>query len=678
MPVAVAELLPIALAVRAGVIVLTLLTARRRPLARQVAFLGSVIASVLTGLVAMDVLRSGSAVGGVLFLHDASGLSLTYSVDGLGAWFLGVLSLLAIPIAVFSIGYTAHPPFERRSVFVGTAFNILLGAVELIFAASDVITFLCAWEAMTLVTAALVATEHEKGEARSAAFLYLALSHIATGCLIAGFMALASASGSLAFSVMFSGHVPHGAFRHGLFALFFFGFAVKAGVIPLHVWLPEAHPAAPSNISALMSSVMIKTGIYGIVRACVFGLGVPSFSWGALVIVLGGLSAVLGVLYALVQHDLKRLLAYHSIENIGIILLGLGVGMIGMADGRPGLAMVGVAAGLYHVLNHAVFKGLLFLGAGGVVVATGTRHIEHYGGLMRRMPWTATFFLIGALAISGLPPLNGFVSEWLTFQAFLFGFIGSAAPAIYLLFPVGGALLALTAALASACFVKAFGISFLALPRSRASAEARESPAVMLLPQAVLAVLCVVLGLFPGWVLRVLDGVMAPVPGLRSPAHLEGGILAVTPGLAAFDHLVPMFFFGTLLLGLIAAVLLATRRRVARRPVPTWGCGGELTARTEYTATAFSKPLMMMFQGVYRPTRHVDALSEVSPYFPREVRYSAQIEPTFERFVYGPLLRAVMRLADGMKVLQAGSLHAYLAYVIALVVGLVLMVWWRS
>jgi hydrogenase-4 component B len=293
-------------------------------------------------------------------------------------------------------------------------------------------------------------------------------------------MVLASAAGSLGFSALFAGHLPPGPMRHAVFALFFVGFAVKAGVIPLHVWLPDAHPAAPTNISALMSSVLIKTGIYGIIRVCVFGLGVPSASWGAVVVFLGGLSAVLGVLYALVQHDLKRLLAYHSIENIGIILLGLGVGMIGMATGRPELAMVGIAAGLYHVLNHAVFKGLLFLGAGGVVVATGTRQIEQYGGLMQRMPWTAAFFLVGALAIAGLPPLNGFVSEWLTFQAFLFGFNGSAAPAVYLLFPVGGALLALTAALAAACFVKAFGISFLALPRSRASAEAHESPAVML------------------------------------------------------------------------------------------------------------------------------------------------------------------------------------------------------
>jgi hydrogenase-4 component B len=378
------------------------------------------------------------------------------------------------------------------------------------------------------------------------------------------------------------------------------------------------------------------------------------------------------------QHDLKRLLAYHSIENIGIILLGLGAGMIGLAYGRSDLASIGVAASLYHVLNHAVFKGLLFLGAGGVVMATGTRQIEQFGGLLRRMPWTGLFFLVGAMAISGLPPLNGFASEWLTFQAFLYGFEGSAEPLVYSLFPVGGALLALTTALAAACFVKAFGISFLALPRSPAAAEAHESPAVMLLPQAFLAVLCVGLGLFPGVVLSALGNVMASLPGLQPQANVVRGTLGMASGLEAFDHVVPVTLAAVLLSGLAVAAVLTARRGVMARGVPTWGCGGELTAHSEYTATAFSKPLMMIFGEIYRPTRKVEALAEISPYFPREVRYRSEIEPTFERYVYGPLARAILRVADGMKVLQAGSLHAYLAYVIALVVSLVLLVWWRS
>lgn len=670
--------LPVALALRIGIAVVTALTAGHRDVARRVAFIGSGLASLVTGLTAVQVLSTGIAADGVLFVHRASGFASVYSIDGLSAWFLVVLSVVAVPIALFSLGYVAGPHWSRRSAFLGVTFNVLLGAVELVFVASDAVTFLCAWELMTLATAALVTTEHEEPANRRAAYLYLVMSHLGTGCLIAGFLTLASLSGSLSFSTLLSGDLALGPGRQVLFALFFLGFGVKAGIVPLHVWLPEAHPAAPTSISALMSGLLIKTGIYGIVRVCAFGLGVPPLSWGVVVVVVGGLSAVLGVLYALMQHDLKRLLAYHSIENIGIILLGLGAGMMGLAYGRHDVAAVGVAASLYHVLNHAVFKALLFLGAGGVVMATGTRQIEQFGGLLRRMPWTGLCFLVGAMAISGLPPLNGFASEWLTFQALLFGFRGSSEPLVHLLFPVGGALLALTTALAAACFVKAFGMTFLALPRSPCAARATDSPVVMLAPQAWLAACCVGLGLFPGFVLHALEPVMESLPGVQPPADLFQGGLGMGSGLESFDHVVPVLLGLALIAGLGAAGLMTARRGATARRVPTWGCGGELTARTEYTATAFSKPLMMIFRAVYRPTREVEALTDVSPYFPHEVRYHAEIEPTFERYVYGPLVGAVMRVAAGMRILQAGSLHAYLAYVIVMVVSLVLLVWWRS
>jgi hydrogenase-4 component B len=669
--------LPAALAIRIAAAALALLAWRRHGAARVLAFGGAAAASAVTALAAARVLASGSADRGVLFVHRASGLSLCYSVDALSAWFLLVLSVLAAPIAVYSIGYLADPLLRERSAFIGAAFNVLLAAVELVFGAGDAITFLFAWELMTLSNAALVTTEHERRASRRAAFLYLVMSHVGTGCLIAGFITAAAATGSLSFASLFSGALATAPGRDALFALFFIGFGVKAGIIPLHVWLPEAHPAAPSSISALMSAVIIKSGIYGIVRVCAFGLGTPRLSWGVLVVALGGVSASLGVLYALMQHDLKRLLAYHSIENIGIILLGLGAGMMGLAYGRTEVAAIGVAASLYHVLNHAVFKGLLFLGAGGVVMSTGTRQIEEYGGLLRRMPWTGLFFLVGAMAISGLPPLNGFVSEWLTFQAFLFGSRSATEPLLHFLFPVGGALLALTTALAAACFVKAFGISFLALPRTAGAAEAHEVGAVMLVPQAFLAALCVALGLFPGAVLNAVGGVVASLPGLDGTAGAAVSRYAIASGAGYFDRLVPITFAAVVVAALALAALLA-RGVAAVRRVPTWGCGGVLTAATEYTATAFSKPLMMIFRAVYRPTRTVEALAEVSPYFPSEVRYRAHIEPTFERYVYAPLLRGVLRVADGLKVLQAGSLHAYLAYVIALVVSLVLLVWWRG
>jgi hydrogenase-4 component B len=669
--------LPAALGVRLGGIALALAFAGRPALSRWAALGGSCIASLVTGMLGVHVLTTGQSVQSDLLQHAASGFSLGFSVDRLSGWFLLVLALLAIPIAVYSVAYLGHGRLERRSAFVGVGFSLLVGTVELVFTADGVIAFLFAWELMALVNAALVTTEHERRETRRAAFLYLAMSHVATGCLIGGFLVLARAASSLSFEHVLAGNVlSPGPARHVVFLLFLAGFGVKAGMIPLHVWLPEAHPAAPTSISALMSGLVIKTGIYGMFRVCAFGLGEPPLAWGILVLAGGGASAILGVLYALMQHDLKRLLAYHSIENIGIILLGLGAGMMALSAGRPELAAVGIAASLLHVLNHALFKGLLFMGAGGVVVATGTRHIEEMGGLAKRMPWTALFFLVGAAAISGLPLLNGFISEWMLFQAFLFGFHLSSEALVRFLFPVAGALLALTSALAAACFVKAFGMTFLALPRGEGAEKAHESPGLMLVPQGVLALMCVVLGLAPGWVLEVLRGVAGSLPGVRPAPEMVRGWFAIAPGPGHFDHLAPPLVAVAVLVGLALAGAMSLVAGYAVRRVPTWGCGGELTARTEYTATAFSKPLMMIFSAIYRPTREVATVGEA--HFPREVTYRAEIEPTFERFLYGPLTRGVMAAAERMRVIQAGSLHAYLAYVIVLVLSLVLLLWWRG
>ena len=664
--------MPAAVVIRLVTAGATLAFVRQAATARSVALVGSILASALTFTAAISVLMGGPSLEGDLLRHTASGLVLTWAMTPLSAWFLMVFGLVALPVAVYSAGYFAHSIPASRMAGVGIGFNVMLGAVEVVFVAADVITFLFAWELMTLATAALVATEHEEPASRRAAYLYLVMSHVGTGCLLAGFLALGGSSGSMSLSTLLAGNLVSGWHRDFVFALFLIGFGVKAGIIPFHVWLPEAHPAAPSSISALMSAVLITAGIYGLFRVCAFGLGTPTSNWGLLFMALGTVSAILGVLYALTQNDLKRLLAYSTIENAGIMVLGLGAGMVALSYQRSELATLAMAASLAHVLNHAVFKSLLFLGAGSVVMGTGTRSLEQFGGLLRRMPWTGLFFLVGAMAIAGLPLLNGFVSEWLTFQALLLGF-SSISGLIRLNYPLSGALLALTSALAAACFVKVFGISFLALPRSPAAAEAHESPRSMLAPQAFLAFMCVGLGIFPGVVLGALGGVLPSLPGLHNAMSLDWGTIETKSAGASFDHLAPATFAAVLLSALFAAVLLAARNGLATRRVPTWGCGGELSARTEYSAAAFSKPLMMIFNGVYRPSRRVETLTESSPYFPHEVRYWAVIEPTFERYVYGPLLRGVLGIANGMKVLQAGSLHAYLAYVLVLVVAIL---WW--
>jgi hydrogenase-4 component B len=651
---------------------------RRRPaVGRAVAFGGSFLASALTGAAGLAGLTAVAPLRGRLAVQQASGLALGYSIDALSGFFLLVLALLGGAVAVYGIGYFAHAA-PGRAAFVGVAFNVLMGSVEAVFVADGAVAFLLAWELMTLATAALVATEHEEAPTRRAAFLYLALSHIGTGALVAGFFLLASGAPSVAFADILGPASTGLAWRHPAFVLFLGGFGVKAGMIPLHVWLPEAHPAAPSPISALMSGVLIKAGVYGTFRVCVAGLGTPHVAWGGMVLALGVVSMLLGVLYALTQHDLKRLLAYHSIENVGIILAAAGVGMVALSVEQPGLATLALAASLLHVLNHALFKGLLFLGAGTVVAACGTRNVEHMGGLARRMPWTAAFFLLGAMAISGLPFLNGFVSEWLVFQSFLLGFHGSADASVRIAFPVGAALLGLTTALAAACFVKAFGATFLALPRGGGAAAAREAGWLMLAPQAALALLCLAIGLVPGALVarlgRLAEGLVGAPPG---SVGLHADILRIAPRAPAFDTLSLPLAAAALAAPLALAALLAAIASFAPRPAPTWGCGGELTAESEYTATAFSKPLMMIFGAIYRPTREVATL-ETAPYYAREVRYRSEVEPTFERFVYRPLTRAVLALAERMRVIQAGSLHAYLGYVMALVLLLVVLLWWQG
>jgi hydrogenase-4 component B len=670
----VPELIPAAVLVHVFTCFLTPVLRRRAGWCRWSAFGGAVLALALTARAAWVVIASRTPLAGVLFAHGASGLVVGYVVTPLSAWFLLVLATVTVPIAIYSVGYLPHAVARSRVPFVGVAFNVLIAAIVLVFVADTVVGFLFGWELMTLATTALVATEHESGTTRRAAYLFLIMSHLGTGALVAAFFTLVSSSGSLSLAAVLAGGVVSGPVREAIFWLFLFGFGVKAGVIPLHVWLPEAHPAAPSSISALMSAVLITTGIYGLFRTCAFGLGTPDTTWGLACMGVGALSAVLGVLYALAQNDVKRLLAYSTIENSGIILLGLGAGMTLRAAGRPELAVVAFAASLYHVLNHAAFKGLLFLGAGSVVMATASRQLEDFGGLLHRMPWTALFFLIGALAISGVPPLNGFMSEWLTFQSLLLGF--QFVPGLTRVnFPLAAALLALTSALAAACFVKAFGISFLALPRSRAAAEARESPATMLVSLALLAAVCLALGVLPGLVLSVLGIVTASLPGLSSTPGLARGALSVAVGPGPFGQITPAVLGLALLVGLMVAAAAITLMRVTRaiRRVPTWGCGGALTAQTEYTATAFSKPLLLVFREIYRPTRELEALTEVSPYFPRELRYRVEIEPTFERHLYDPLVRGVMEVADRMKMLQAGSLHAYLGYVLLLGAALLLL-----
>ncbi|HEX9048838.1 MAG TPA: proton-conducting transporter membrane subunit, partial [Verrucomicrobiae bacterium] len=424
-----------------------------------------------------------------------------------------------------------------------------------------------------------------------------------------------------------------------------------------------------------LSGVMIKTGIYGLTRVLFDFMGTPPNWWGVTVLSIGTVSAVLGVLYALMEHDLKRLLAYHSIENIGIILMGLGAALMFLHSGHQVLASLALIAGLYHTINHAAFKALLFLGAGAVLHATGTRNMEEMGGLARRMRWTALFFLIGAAAISALPPLNGFVSEWLTYQALLQGF-GATSSLIRLMFPLSGAMLALTGALAAACFVKAFGITFLGQCRSEEARHAHEAPAPMLAGQGILTVACVLLGLFPIQMAKLLDPLTQELTGQTLSGQLDAANGLVLSGVAAQAGTVSTLGIALMFICLLPLPLglwWFFARHAKQRTGPTWDCGLRgLTPKMEYTATGFSKPIRMIFKALFRPHREVQRDYDFLPYYAKTIHFDSRVEEIFQTRIYRPLNFQALRLSRRLRRLQAGQVDAYLIYIFITLLGLLL------
>ena len=605
---------------------------------------------------------------------------LTFAVrlDALSSFFLLMISLVGLAASIYAVGYVTEW-YGRISIgLLGSLYNAFLLSMTLVVLADNGFFFLIAWELMSLFSYFLVVTEHEKSDVRYAGLFYLIMTHIGTAFIILTFLLLFQGSGSFSFDAFRDpGHPLPDNMRTMAFVLVLIGFGTKAGIVPLHVWLPYAHPAAPSHISALMSGVMIKTATYALLRVYFdfFGGHFPWW-WGFVVLVIGAVSALLGVMYALMEHDLKSLLAYHSVENIGIILLGIGAGMIFHSYDLDELAALGLIAGLYHTINHAVFKALLFFGAGSLLYATHTRNMEEYGGLLRRMPWTGGCFLIGAVSIAALPPTNGFVSEWLVFQSL---FLSYQMPSLLMKFmlPLAAAMLALTGVLALTCFAKAFGISFLALPRSSHARHAEEVPWPMRVGMGVLSAVCIALGLAPMLVIPFLDHVSTSLIG-RSIADkmlaLDGWALA--PVNVEFSSLSsPVLGFllvATAALGL--ALVVCYGGTSPRRYSKTWACGLNLTSRMEYSATGFVQPIKRVFSTIYQPTVKLETeFLEESRYFAKRRRFEFHIEPLFQTYFYDPLIAFVSGLADRMRIVQAGSLHLYLAYIFVTLVVLLMV-----
>ncbi len=597
-----------------------------------------------------------------------------FRMDALSAFFLAVASLGGAAASLFAIGYGMHEKAPGRVLPFYPAF---LAGMNLVVLADDAFTFLFAWEFMSLSSWALVMAHHHDPENTRAGYIYIVMASFGTLCLLLTFGVLAGGSGGYAFADMRSTSAP---FTGLVLILALLGTGSKAGLVPLHVWLPLAHPAAPSHVSALMSGVMTKVAVYGFIRI-VFDLnGPPAWWWSIVVIPLAGITCVLGVLSALMQHDLKRLLAYHTVENIGIIFIGLGLALAFSAHNMPAPAALALTAALFHVFNHSLFKSLLFFGAGAVLNATGQRDMEHLGGLIHRMPLTAFAFLTGCLAISALPPLNGFVSEWLTFQAIL---LSPDVPSwgIKLVVPAVGAMLALSAALAAACFVKAFGVTFLGRPRTPVAQSAQEVDRASLLAMFAFVTLCLLAGIVPGFIIDALAPVVQGLVGGQMPTQSAIGWLSIVPIAESRSSYNGLLVFAFITVSTLAAV--ETIHRYASRSLrraPAWDCGfPDPSPATQYTADSFAQPIRRVFgEVVFLARERVDM---PVPGDARPARLAVTLRDLVWDTIYAPVSGAIWFTAEKFSHLQFLTIRQYLSLVFGALVSLlfalmlVMLVW---
>jgi hydrogenase-4 component B len=664
--------------------------------------------SVCAGLAALATLVVGiallaGAASPELVLPSALPLGpLVIRPDTLSALFLVVIGLVGAPVALYSVGYLRAFAGHRDFRLFGVLLNGLLLTLILIVVAADAILFLMAWEAMAWISYLLVNYEHDDPKVTRAGYRMLLVSVLGSVGITVAFLLLFGQSGHTDFAGLREGAAAlTPALRNVAFVAALFGFGAKAGLLPFQLWLPEAHPAAPSNVSALLSAVIIKLGIYGIARFGLDLLGQGPAWWGLLVLELGATTALVGILYALLETDLKRVLAYSSIENIGLILVGLGTALLFRGWSLPALAAIAALAALYHVLNHATYKGLLFLAAGAVDRATGSRELDRLGGLIRRMPWTAGLFLIGALAIAGVPPLNGYISEWMTLEVLL---RSNAIPhtATRIAVAVGTAAVALTVGLAVTAFVRAFGVAFVGIARSGGARRAAEAPRSMRMAMGALALVCVGLGVLPTFVLTALDRATAPLigvsvidqvvpplftsqPGAYAPLVALGGslfrglpvnglVVIAAPTLNTITSPTYLLLAEALLVAVVLLGLRLIRPLGGRRTVPVWAGGiPAFTARMQYSALAYSNPVRLIFNGLYRSRHAFEAVAPASRHLEGRISYAQEMPNPFERELYGPLQRGTEWVSRRAQRIQSGSVNHYVAYIFAIVLVILLL-----
>jgi formate hydrogenlyase subunit 3/multisubunit Na+/H+ antiporter MnhD subunit len=595
-----------------------------------------------------------------------------FDLDLLAAVFLLVTNLGGASASLYGLGIGSH---ERAPSRVVPFFALFLAAMNLLVIAGDAFAYLLSWEFMSLTSWALVMAHHEEADNRTAGYLYLVMASFGTLALLLAFGLLAP-TGDYAFADIRA--LDHDHLRTGIvFCLVLIGCGSKAGVVPLHAWLPLAHPAAPSHVSALMSGVMTKVAIYGFIRIVFDLLGPPQTWWSVVVLTLGGVSAVMGVLHAMLQDDLKRLLAYSTVENVGIIFIGLGLALAFESGGIHWAAALAFVAALFHVFNHSLFKSLLFYGAGAVHAATHERDMEHLGGLIHRMPVTAFAFLVGAMAISALPPLNGFVSEWLTFQAILVS-PELSAWGLKFLIPAVGALLALSAALAAACFVKAFGLAFLGRPRSSAAQIAHDAHPATRAAMLALVALCVAAGILPGYVIDALSPLTDALVGGHLPSQADQGwltIVPIDPSRSSYNGFV-VFLFTALAASLAAYVIHRIASRAIRRAA-AWDCGyPDASPALQYSAGSFAQPVRRVFGTLLFQAR--ETVSMPKPGDVAAAHFHVAIRDLIWESLYLPISRYVGFVSERANALQLLTIRQFLGLVFIALVGLLsLLAFWQ-
>jgi hydrogenase-4 component B len=631
-----------------------------------------IVVTTLSLVAALTHLLSAAPAESLTLPVGLPWLGAHFRLDALSAFFLAVVDLGAASASLFALGYGSHEPAPERILPFYPAF---LAGMTLVVLADDAFTFLISWEFMSLTSWALVMAHHRVPDNVRAGYVYLVMASFGTLTLLLAFGLLAGPDGLYAFAQMRATH-PSAMIGALAMILALIGAGSKAGIVPLHAWLPLAHPAAPSHVSALMSGVMTKVAIYGFVRIAFELAGPPAWWLSIVVLALAGITTFMGVLHALMQHDLKRLLAYHTVENIGIIFIGIGLALAFKAHGMLFAAALALTAALLHVFNHSLFKSLLFLGSGAVLVATGERDMEHLGGLIHRMPQTAFVFLVGCAAISALPPFNGFVSEWLTFQAIL---LSPQLPSwgLRLLVPAVGALLALSAALAAACFVKAYGVTFLGRPRTRAAATAAETDNFSLAAMFILAALCLIAGILPGLFIDALAPISTALLGERMPVQIGSQWLSIVPIAASrssYDGLLVFVFIA--MSGMLAAFAVHRLASDRLRRAPAWDCGyPDPSPATQYTATSFAEPIRRVFGTVMFRAR--EQVEMPQPGDTRPARLTVQMTDPIWDWLYAPLAAAVSAAADRLNRLQFLTIRQFLTLVFcALVILLLVLAVW--